>query len=418
MWQGGSELSTALSATRQDALRAWPPSGLHRLTRRGIVPRMRSTLKASLVVLGCTAIAVDALAQGGAPPPASPPTGAQPPAAQKPAAKPDDKKKADEKKPAQTQPSQGGASQPGGAPPSGEQPSGDQPAGAAPAPAAAPGDGTTGATTAPPPSESPPPSPSVVSEAPTLPGNKAAATPPPGFTAATATATPAAIDSGEKGEEEKRPPPEMTIAPELFAGLNARLGGASEGFRNEDSAGMTFGLGGWFAPARLWSIGLKYQRTVLGAGETPPGDDSVSAHYNLNTIWLGGRAYPLRNDKVGLFVALQLGASWQDVSANGTRATGAFTTPAASFSCSGSDGPGLALGGGLGVDVDIDRNFAFIAQLEASGHQLTSDPVDGCVAGSGSATNLGTTVGFQYRFDLDQNSAPATAAAKHRTPSL
>jgi hypothetical protein len=175
----------------------------------------------------------------------------------------------------------------------------------------------------------------------------------------------------------------------------------AEGFRDDDRAGMTFGLGGWFAPNRTYSLGLTYQRTTLGTAQTEGGEQSLSARYDMNTFWFGGRAYPLRDDRVGLYILLELGASWQEVSAGGTRATGSFTSPAGSFACSEADSPGLALGGGLGLDVEIERELAFVVQTDLSGHRLSSDVVDDCAPGIGSATNLGARVGFLYRFDLD-----------------
>ena len=73
-----------------------------------------------------------------------------------------------------------------------------------------------------------------------------------------------------------------------------------------------------------------------------------------------------------------------------------------SFACSEADSPGVALGGGVGLDVDIERQLAFVVQADLTGHRLSSEAVDGCAPGVGSATNLGARVGFLYRFDLDQ----------------
>jgi hypothetical protein len=223
---------------------------------------------------------------------------------------------------------------------------------------------------------------------------------PPLSTPATSTTT--LPDEGPEEDANRLPPPESSIGPEVFAGMNGRLSDA-EGFRNDDEhTGMTFGLGGWFAPNRTYSLGLTYQRTTLGAAQTAGGPESLTARYDMNTFWFGGRAYPLRDDTIGLYVLLELGASWQEVSAAGTRQTGAFTVPSGSFACSEADSPGLALGGGLGLDVDIERRLAFVVQADLSGHRLSSEVVDGCAPGIGAATNLGARVGFVYRFDLDQ----------------
>jgi hypothetical protein len=117
-----------------------------------------------------------------------------------------------------------------------------------------------------------------------------------------------------------------------------------------------------------------------------------------------------------MYVALALGASWQHVEASGSRggATGGVVPPEA-FVCSASDGPGFALGAGVGIDVDMERNLAFLAQVEASGHRLTSDPLDGCAPGSGSVTGVGAQVGFMYRFDLgDESQRQSSTTAQVR----
>jgi hypothetical protein len=216
-------------------------------------------------------------------------------------------------------------------------------------------------------------------------------------------------DEGASPDGPELAPPESSIGPELFAGMNARLND-NEGFRNADRAGLSFGLGGWLAPNRTYSLGLVYQRTSLGTAQSAPGESNLSARFDLNTVWLGGRAYPLRSELFGVFILLELGASWQNVSASGTRPTASFTVPAQSFACSVTDSPGFALGGGAGIDVDIERQLAFIAQADVSGHRLSSDPIDGCAPGAGSATNLGARIGFLYRFDLDQSPPRPTSA--------
>jgi opacity protein-like surface antigen len=215
--------------------------------------------------------------------------------------------------------------------------------------------------------------------------------------------------AGPAGDE-AQPPPERTLGIQLGAGLNARLGGDTSGIPEEEPVGLAYGLGVWFAPARVWSIGLSYQRTGLGAGETSGGETSVAVQRDLDTFWLGGRAYPLRSDTIGLYVALALGASWQSLSASGSRSSGVGgVNPPEPFACNASDGPGFALGGGVGVDVDMTRHVAFLAEVGGSGHQLTSDPIENCASGSGSVTGIGATIGFMYRFDLDDRSAPQSA---------
>jgi hypothetical protein len=230
----------------------------------------------------------------------------------------------------------------------------------------------------------------------------------------TSSQTQTGLDLGDKPPEtEPPPPPERTLGPQISAGLSTRLGGDTSGIPDDEPVDLTYGLGVWFAPVRLWSVGLSYQRLGLGGGETSAGNGGIAVQREVNTFWAGGRAYPLRSDTIGMYVALALGASWQEVSANGSREspTGGVNPPE-SFSCSASDGPGFALGAAIGLDVDMERNIAFLAQLDASGHRLTSDPIGGCAPGSGSVTGVGAQIGFMYRFDLDEPGSRAATARR------
>lgn len=195
----------------------------------------------------------------------------------------------------------------------------------------------------------------------------------------------------------------MTLAIELDGGLGARLGDSSDyGFDYGERAGLVFGPSVWFAPSRLWSAGLAYQRVALGTDVTNPELGTISVKRDLDVAWLSGRAFPWRTDSAGLFVALQLGASWQHASADGTRESTSFVRPEEPFRCSGSSGPGFALGGALGLDIDLERDFAFITQVDATAHRQTSDTLDACAPGSGSVTAVAARIGFAYRFDLDE----------------
>ena len=193
-------------------------------------------------------------------------------------------------------------------------------------------------------------------------------------------------------------PPETTLAPEVRAGIKGRFG-SSSGIDGAELAGLSYGLGAWLSPTRLYSLGLAWERGGLGSEHTGPSDNSLRVERSSDTLWLGGRAYPLRSDHLGLFVALRLGATWQHLDASGTRAGDGFG-PGAVFSCSASDGPGFALGGGVGLTLDIDRQLAFVTEVEGSAHRLTSEVLDGCALGAGSVTAVGAHLGFAYRFDL------------------
>ena len=339
---------------------------------------------------------------------------------QKPDAKADEKKAdeakaGDEKKAGDAKAGDAKAGQPAaaGAAGAGAGTAGAGAAGAAGAGAGAGAAAGAGAGAGAPPAPTPP----VAAAPSTAPAAAPAAVPPAAPQPAMAASAPPAQDQGAGSGASKAPlpPPEKTFGIELDAGTNARLDGASPGFNNHEAADITFGGGLWFAPARLYSLGLSFQRAGIGSETSSPVGSSVAVTRDLNTLWIGGRAYPLRNDKVGLYIALNLGASWQHVDATGATVTQQYTTPAQPFACSATQGPGFAIGGGVGADVDLDRHLAFLVGADISAHRLSSDPADlgGCAPGSGSVTNLAARIGFMYRFDLGGSDNKESASSGH-----
>ncbi len=213
-------------------------------------------------------------------------------------------------------------------------------------------------------------------------------------------ATPADDSAGKSA-----PPPELTLGLGIDGGVFGRLEGQTEGYASGSRGDIAYGGGLWFAPNRLFTIGLSYQRLGLGSEETAPHQAySVSVQRATDVGWLTGRVYPLRSDTAGLFIQGMFGLSWQALNANGTTLSSGTPSvaPATGFRCSARGAARLAIGVGVGAEVEVERNLAFIARGELQAHQLSNDPIDldGCAEGSGTATVLGAQIGLLYRFDL------------------
>ncbi|MCC6903497.1 MAG: hypothetical protein IT377_31300 [Polyangiaceae bacterium] len=291
-----------------------------------------------------------------------------------------------------------------------KKPEGESPPSAAPAPGA-PAPGTPGAPAATPvpgaPAGAPVPGAPAAAPAP-APTPAAEPLPPPApapvFGPPVQPAFPPGAMDASPDDERTQPPPETTLALELDVGVTGRLGGSSDyDLRRDQSSGMVFGPSVWFAPARLWSVGLAYEHATLGVDRSEAAANTVDVKRSLDAVWVRGRAYPWRTDDVGLYVGLGLGASWQTARGTGTQANGDFVQPSRPFSCSATDGPGFALGGGLGLDVDMTRSLAFVVGVDAAAHRQSGDTIEGCAPGSGSITAVGARLGFAYRFDLDDS---------------
>ncbi len=383
---------------------------------------------ASVVALATCTFALSASAQQPEKPPADSPAAAPGKSADKSDTKKADEKKADEKKAdekkadekkaGEKKPDEANAGEqtPGsqGEAKPGESTGGGTPAapGAAAAAPAAPAAQPAAPATAPP---TAPPAAAPPAAAAPPPAAAPPAQPAPAF-APTTQPAPTADQGAGAGAKKAEHPPERTLGVEVDAGTNARLDGTPAGYSQHESVSLAYGAGVWFAPERLYSLGLSFARTGIGSESSSPIGNSVSVSRDLNTLWVGGRAYPLRNDKIGLYIQLNLGASWQHLQASGTTVTSnQMVATAHPFECSATQGPGFAIGGGVGADVDLDNHFAFLANAGFSAHRLSNNASDlgGCAPGSGSVTNLAAQIGFMYRFDLGGSSGTATASSKH-----
>ncbi|MDF3066466.1 MAG: hypothetical protein K0R38_2067 [Polyangiaceae bacterium] len=187
--------------------------------------------------------------------------------------------------------------------------------------------------------------------------------------------------------------------------IEARLGllwrpESSAGFDDETHLGADVGLTGYLDLSRELAAGLEVERASLGRGSAVSGLETVSTDFSVTSAMLGVRAYPRRTEMLDLYVGLQLGVGFQHVSSAGTRVP-APLRPGVPFSCSGSDSPGLQIGGGVGARLMISPRWGIGARVNATGRRLTSDVVDACGQGIGTATTMSAGLGLGYDFDLE-----------------
>jgi hypothetical protein len=171
------------------------------------------------------------------------------------------------------------------------------------------------------------------------------------------------------------------------------------GFDDESQVGAEVGLSLYLELKRELAVGLEVDRVSLGRGTAISGFDSVTADYSVSSAMLGLRAFPWRSELVDVFVGVQLGVGIQGVSAAGTLSDGALT-PAAAYTCSGSDSPGFQIGGGVGARLMLTPRWGLAAQVGGTGRRLTGDVVEDCVRGIGTATTIAGSLGLGYDFDL------------------
>lgn len=177
-----------------------------------------------------------------------------------------------------------------------------------------------------------------------------------------------------------------------------------------------YGGGLYFAPDRQWAIGLSYAYALAGREYfNPTTSDAVgNIDRRVQTAALNLRMYPVRNDSIGLYAALMVGAALQTASASGSYNQDTFpASPTKTYRSDGGPDLGLALGASVGMDVDLDSNVALLTSVNFSHYRLSSDAMSGndtpSIPGMGSASSLDFRLGFQYRFDMS-GSSPVQAS--------
>jgi hypothetical protein len=198
--------------------------------------------------------------------------------------------------------------------------------------------------------------------------------------------------------------------------VNARLGQAA-GYAADQPWGAVYGAGLWLNVATATALGLELVHAELGHGRASKGANLVDADYSVTGAWLGGRFTPWRSDQLRFFVALRLGLSLEHVTAYGVRQPSSpFESPSV-FDCTGTHGPAFGVAGGAGLAFRLNSRLDLLGRVDAHGEQLTSDVVNGCAAGAGSATSLSFGLGVAYGFDgpSGQDEPFAHARNRHQT---
>jgi hypothetical protein len=175
---------------------------------------------------------------------------------------------------------------------------------------------------------------------------------------------------------------------------------SSAGFNDESHLGAEVGLSLYMELERELAAGLEIDRASLGRGTSISGLDSVSIDYTVSSAMLGLRAYPKRSELLDVFVGVQVGVGIQGVSAAGTANNGGVLA-ASSYQCGASDAPAFQIGGGVGARLMLSPRWGVTARINGTGRRLTSDLIDACARGIGTATTVSASVGLGYDFDLE-----------------
>ena len=273
----------------------------------------------------------------------------------------------------------------------------------------------------PPPPEPAPPAPEPAAPTETVPAASTSAddsTPPPAV-APTAPAVPnsAPLETRRPGStlvigSRNAPPGTVTRSPferdfdalpltlEARFGFNTRLGSSFDDSVRESLLGPNFAFAGFLAWKPEYSLGVELEHSGLGRVRALSGQEAIDVQYSATGAWFAARVFPIRRERLDVFVNLRIGAVVQHLDAIGTRLVSSSNgTPAQAFKCSEWDGPGIGLGGAIGLSYRLSRHVSLLSRLDATGHRLSGDPLGNCAEGIGSVASVGANLGLAYEFE-------------------
>jgi hypothetical protein len=201
----------------------------------------------------------------------------------------------------------------------------------------------------------------------------------------------------------KPPPPKVaptTIDIGGAIGIGNRFGDSSY-FDVTARAGLAFGVSAWIAPAPAFAIGIAYQHLGLGRERSDVGPYGVvDITRDAHLAWLGLRLYPLRGESAALFLEIAPGLVFQRATASGLVTDGGPNVTPTPLTCKASDSADFALRAGFGGELKLSENAVAMLGVSLDNYRLSSAPMDDCINGAGTVSEIIITAGFAYRLDI------------------
>jgi opacity protein-like surface antigen len=189
----------------------------------------------------------------------------------------------------------------------------------------------------------------------------------------------------------------IDLAPSI--GALVRLGDAPA-FDVTNRGGLTVGASAsyYFQPIAL---GLTYEHAGFGREASGIGSlGVVRVARQLDTVWAFARVRVSGLEPVTPFLQAGPGVVWQSARASGIAFSSGGVGGGQPFACNGGDSLNLGLRVGWGVEVPLAPSVLFVGEGSFDAYRLSTDVLDGCVPGAGTASALAFRVGVAYRFDL------------------
>lgn len=187
----------------------------------------------------------------------------------------------------------------------------------------------------------------------------------------------------------------------VHAGVSVRADDAPT-FTTTRRVGPTAGGSIFVWTSRTLAFGAGYSYADLSRAETSPlAPEAVSITYRAHAFIAEARVAPFRFSSFSVFAFLGGGVVWQEASLRATfpPITG---SPGGSLQCDAGSNAELGFRAGVAAKAHLAGPISFLADAAFLGYRFTSDVLDGCAPGSGTAQTLMVRAGFAYDVDISR----------------
>jgi hypothetical protein len=196
----------------------------------------------------------------------------------------------------------------------------------------------------------------------------------------------------------RTPPRREAVDIGVLLGGAIRLGDAPS-FDVRDRGGLLIGAGLSYY-LQPFAVGLAYEHMGFGGELSAIGPlGVVRIGRQLDTLWAFGRVRVQGFESVIPFLQIGAGAVWQAARVDGVALLD-IGSGSVTFACSARDSVNAALRFTGGVEMPLGRSVLLGAEASFDAYRLSSDVIDNCAPGAGTASAITLRAGLTYRFDL------------------
>lgn len=221
----------------------------------------------------------------------------------------------------------------------------------------------------------------------------------PAAPAPAATTTTSAPPPEEELEDAPDKPARVRLELGVQAGVSVRADDPPT-FTTTRRVGATVGGSAFIWTSRTLAFGLEYAHTDLSRSETAPLTPAVvSVDHRAHALLVEARVAPFRFSSLSLFAYIGGGVVWQAASLRATFPP-LEGSPGGSLRCDAGSNAELGFRAGIAAKARISSSLSFLADASFLGYRFTSDALDGCAPGAGTAQTLVVRAGLTYDIDI------------------